>query len=157
MSEYRSALFSSEFYYDLPCLCSEQGRDISEKIALGLAKPTASKESMFDQRLYNQSAGIDSGFRGEDAYDVYDKPLFRGTAADSIYRPSLGQDSDKYGGGDADEIGQMLGNERFGAAGLGASRETTSGASVRLAVFRQRCSYSNRNTMALGTRRTGAV
>ena len=45
---------------------SEQGRDISEKIALGLAKPTLSKESMYDARLFNQSEGIGSGFRDED-------------------------------------------------------------------------------------------
>ncbi|RKP25416.1 SKIP/SNW domain-containing protein [Syncephalis pseudoplumigaleata] len=108
-------------------LAREQGRDISEKIALGLAKPTLSKESMFDQRLYNQSAGIDSGFRGDDSYDVYDKPLFRGTASASIYRPTAGQDDEQYGGGNAEEIGRMLGNERFNAAGLGASRETLEG------------------------------
>lgn len=45
---------------------SEQGRDISEKIALGLAKPTLSKESMYDARLFNQSEGIGSGFRDDD-------------------------------------------------------------------------------------------
>ncbi|KAI9594728.1 SKIP/SNW domain-containing protein [Syncephalis fuscata] len=110
-------------------IAREQGRDISEKIALGLAKPTVSKESMFDQRLYNQSAGLDSGFRGDDVYDTYDKPLFRGTANATIYRPTVGQDDDQYGGGNAEEIGSMLGNERFSAAGLGASRETMEGGS----------------------------
>jgi SNW domain-containing protein 1 len=79
---------------------------------------------MFDQRLYNQSAGIDSGFRGDDTYDVYDKPLFRGTASASIYRPTVGRDDEQYGGGNVEDIGRMLGNERFNAAGLGASRET---------------------------------
>jgi len=34
-------------------------RDISEKIALGQAQPTSS-EVMFDQRLFNQNAGIDA-------------------------------------------------------------------------------------------------
>lgn len=48
------------------CYNREQGRDISEKIALGLAKPSMSKESMFDSRLFNQSEGISSGFRGGD-------------------------------------------------------------------------------------------
>jgi hypothetical protein len=43
-------------------------RDISEKIALGLAQPTVSKDSMFDQRLFNQSSGLGSGFGGEDSY-----------------------------------------------------------------------------------------
>jgi len=39
-------------------------RDISERIALGQAKPTASKESMFDARLFNQTSGMSSGFSG---------------------------------------------------------------------------------------------
>jgi SNW domain-containing protein 1 len=47
-------------------LFSEQNRDISEKIALGLAKPTMSKESMFDARLFNQSEGLDSGFKDDE-------------------------------------------------------------------------------------------
>jgi SNW domain-containing protein 1 len=47
-------------------LFSEQNRDISEKIALGLAKPTLSKESMFDARLFNQSEGLDSGFKDDE-------------------------------------------------------------------------------------------
>ena len=34
----------------------EQNRDISEKVALGLAKPTMSKESMTDARLFNREA-----------------------------------------------------------------------------------------------------
>jgi len=47
-------------------LISESGRDISEKIALGLAKPSLSKESMYDARLFNQSEGIGSGFKDDD-------------------------------------------------------------------------------------------
>ncbi len=35
-------------------LARQQNRDISEKIALGLAQPTMSKESMLDTRLFNQ-------------------------------------------------------------------------------------------------------
>ena len=45
---------------------SDQGRDISEKIALGLAKPSMSKDSMFDARLFNQSQGISSGFKDDE-------------------------------------------------------------------------------------------
>src|ERR1700722_15997174 len=59
-------------------------RDISEKIALGQAQPT-SKDSMIDSRLYNQTTGLESGFKGEDDYDLYDKPLFTDRAAASIY------------------------------------------------------------------------
>eukprot|EP00842_Homolaphlyctis_polyrhiza_P005579 jgi/Hompol1/6021/HPOL_000891-RA len=66
---------------------STADRDVSEKIALGLAKPTASKDTLFDQRLFNQSAGISSGFGDEDSYGLYDKPLFQGSSASAIYRP----------------------------------------------------------------------
>lgn len=74
----------------------ENNRDISEKIALGLAKPTASKEAMYDQRLFNQTAGMDSGFGAEDSYNLYDKPLFANReAANAIYRPFQGQQDDE--------------------------------------------------------------
>ncbi|KAJ3355112.1 mRNA splicing protein [Entophlyctis luteolus] len=62
-------------------------RDISEKIALGLTQPSASRESQFDQRLFNQSSGMSSGFGAEDSYNLYDKPLFTGSSANAIYRP----------------------------------------------------------------------
>lgn len=65
----------------------DEDRDISEKIALGQAKPTA-QEGLFDSRLFNQSAGMDSGYAGGDdeKYDVYDKPLFVDRSKQSIYR-----------------------------------------------------------------------
>ncbi|KAG5518674.1 hypothetical protein PMAC_002643 [Pneumocystis sp. 'macacae'] len=72
----------------LKVMAREQNRDISEKIALGLAKPTISKDSLFDNRLFNQTAGLDSGFKDDDTYNIYDKPLFATAAAiQSIYRP----------------------------------------------------------------------
>ena len=74
----------------------ESNRDISEKIALGLAKPTASKESMYDQRLFNQTAGMESGFGADDSYNLYDKPLFANRdVANAIYRPFRGQQDDE--------------------------------------------------------------
>ncbi|KAI8902526.1 SKIP/SNW domain-containing protein [Globomyces pollinis-pini] len=66
---------------------SQAKRDISEKIALGLAQPTISKEGMYDQRLFNQTAGLTSGFGGDDEYSHFDKPLFNHGAAQSIYVP----------------------------------------------------------------------
>ena len=54
-------------------MAREQNRDISEKVALGLAKPTQNAETMYDSRLFNQTSGFDSGFN-EDQH--YDKPLF---------------------------------------------------------------------------------
>ncbi|KAI1080656.1 SKIP/SNW domain-containing protein [Whalleya microplaca] len=67
-------------------MAREQNRDISEKIALGLAKPTQQAESMYDSRLFNQTSGFDSGFNEDNPYD---KPLFAAQdAISSIYRPS---------------------------------------------------------------------
>jgi len=40
---------------------------------------------MYDQRLFNQSSGMDTGFADEDDYTAYDKPLFADRTAQSIY------------------------------------------------------------------------
>ena len=73
-------------------MAKEQNRDISEKVALGLAKPTQSSESMWDSRLFNQTSGFDTGFNEDQAYD---KPLFAAQdAISSIYRPRANQDDD---------------------------------------------------------------
>lgn len=63
----------------------DEDRDISEKIALGQAQPS-SRDTMIDARLYNQSAGLDTGFKGEEDYDLYDKPLFADRTATTIYK-----------------------------------------------------------------------
>ncbi|OLL21789.1 Pre-mRNA-processing protein 45 [Neolecta irregularis DAH-3] len=79
----------------LKALAREQQRDISEKIALGLARPSNDKEAMFDARLFNQSGGLDSGFKDDESYSTYDKPLFAAQAvAQSIYRPKPQQEDD---------------------------------------------------------------
>jgi SNW domain-containing protein 1 len=41
---------------------------------------------MFDARLFNQSAGLDTGFGADDKYDMYDKPLFADKSQSGIYR-----------------------------------------------------------------------
>lgn len=56
-------------------LTRDKDRDISEKIALGMAKVTGG-EAMYDQRLFNQDTGMDTGLATDDAYNLYDKPLF---------------------------------------------------------------------------------
>lgn len=63
----------------------DNDRDVSERIALGQAQPT-SREAMFDQRLFNQTAGLESGFGDDEDYNLYDKPLFTDRAAASIYK-----------------------------------------------------------------------
>ena len=76
-------------------LKKDEDRDISEQIALGL--PTRAQnndESMFDQRLFNKSQGLDSGFGfDDDTYNIFDKP-FRNEAnmAQNIYRPGKNVD-----------------------------------------------------------------
>ncbi|KAI8079754.1 SKIP/SNW domain-containing protein [Halteromyces radiatus] len=95
-------------------LAREHGRDISEKIALGLAKPSANKESMYDARLFNQSEGISSGFKNDDSYSLYDKPLFNQTSS-SIYKFRGNQnESDILGSTDADELERAIHHDKFG-------------------------------------------
>lgn len=98
-------------------LARQQNRDISEKIALGLAKPTMSKESMLDSRLFNQES-LSNNFADDDAYNLYDRPLFHGSsAAAAIYkaRGNITEGNDEsYGGGTEEGISRALDNDRFG-------------------------------------------
>jgi len=90
-------------------------RDVSEKIALGQLKSAGkfAGEEMFDSRLFNQSAGLDSGFGGEDEYTTYSKPLFDRGAASSIYRPKR-DDADVYGDADS-QLAKLADTSRFKA------------------------------------------
>lgn len=83
----------------------ERERDISEQIALGMpAKSITNGETMFDQRLFNTSKGMDSGYGDDEAYNVYDKPWRDANSMGShLYRPSKQIDQDLYGG-DLDKI-----------------------------------------------------
>lgn len=111
-------------------MAREQNRDISEKIALGLAKPTQSKEGMYDSRLFNQTSGFDSGFNEDNAYD---KPLFAAQdAISSIYRPRANMDDDddeNAGDAEMDKIqkssrfGEVLGKGKFRGAEDAEARE----------------------------------
>ncbi|TFK42445.1 SKIP/SNW domain-containing protein [Crucibulum laeve] len=109
-------------------LARQQNRDISEKVALGLAKPTMSKESMLDSRLFNQES-LSGSFAEDESYNLYDKPLFHGsTAAAAIYKargniPEGNEDS--FGGGTEEGIGKALDNDRFN---LGQARVGFEGA-----------------------------
>lgn len=109
-------------------LARQQNRDISEKVALGLAKPTLSKEAMLDSRLFNQDS-LASGFADDDAYNLYDRPLFHGSsAAAAIYkaRGNITEGNDEaFGGGTEEGIGKALDNDRFG---LGQARVGFEGA-----------------------------
>lgn len=106
----------------------EQNRDISEKIALGLAKPTLSKEAMLDSRLFNRET-LSNNFADDDSYNLYDKPLFHGsTAAAAIYKARGNTEDgneDSFGGGTEEGISSALKNDRFG---LGQARVGFEGA-----------------------------
>ncbi|KAL8782897.1 MAG: hypothetical protein Q9213_005009 [Squamulea squamosa] len=87
-------------------IAREQNRDISEKVALGLAKPTQSSESMWDSMLFNQTSGFNTGFNEDQPYD---KPLFAAQdAISSIYRPRANvddeDDNEEAGGAEYDKI-----------------------------------------------------
>ncbi|KAH3580008.1 mRNA splicing protein [Aspergillus fumigatus] len=100
-------------------MAREQNRDISEKVALGLAKPTQTSESMWDSRLFNQTSGLQSGFNEDNPYD---KPLFAAQdAINSIYRPRAQLDVDDEEGAEG-EMSKIQKTNRFEVGGgvLGA-------------------------------------
>jgi len=109
-------------------LARQQNRDISEKVALGLAKPTLSKESMLDSRLFNRES-LSTSFGDDEAYSLYDKPLFHGsTAAAAIYKARANiteGNEESFGGGTEEGINKALDVDRFG---LGAPRNGFQGA-----------------------------
>lgn len=93
-------------------MAREQNRDVSEKVALGLAKPTQNKEAMYDSRLFNQSSGFAAGFNEDQPYD---KPLFaERDALNSIYRPNVGDDDEEDGG---ETLEKIQGAKRFESLG----------------------------------------
>lgn len=94
----------------------DRDRDISEKVALGMASTGArGGEVMYDQRLFNQEKGMDSGFVTDDAYNIYDKGLFTAQSAMStLYKPKKDADDDMYGGAD-EQLEKLRKTERFKA------------------------------------------
>lgn len=109
----------------IQAMARDQGRDISEKVALGLAKPTQSKESMYDSRLFNQSSGFAAGFNEDQAYD---KPLFVDREAlNSIYRSNVADEDDGPDTGETLDAIQKA--KRFEALGR-APKEGFHGAST---------------------------
>lgn len=95
-------------------MAREQDRDISEKIALGLAKPTQSKETMYDSRLFNQQSGFNSGINEDNPYD---KPLFAAQdGINSIYRPRANVDDDDDPEAGDKEMAKIQKQSRFGEA-----------------------------------------
>lgn len=111
----------------------EQNRDISEKIALGLAKPSEQKgEALLDSRLFNRE-NFNTSFGASDSYNVFDKPLFHGSsAAAAIYKPRGNQqDDESFGGGTEEGIANALSNDRFALGAVPRSFEGGAEAEVR--------------------------
>lgn len=87
-----------------------------------------SKESMLDSRLFNRET-LSGTFATDDAYNLYDKPLFHGsTAAAAIYKARGNMDAgdeSKYAGGTEEGISKALANDRFqlGASGFEGAAE----------------------------------
>ncbi|KAJ1861439.1 mRNA splicing protein [Coemansia sp. RSA 2703] len=88
-----------------------EARDISEKIALGIAKPTAARETMFDSRLFDRASAANTSM-ADDTYNLYDKPLFSTAGRSATYRPrALDDDGEEAAG----RVASMLATDRFGA------------------------------------------
>ncbi|PQM33312.1 SNW/SKI-interacting protein [Prunus yedoensis var. nudiflora] len=93
----------------------DRDRDISEKVALGMASAGAGRggEVMYDQRLFNQEKGMDSGFATDDQYNVYDRGLFTAQPTlSTLYRPKKDADADMYGGAD-EQMDKIMKTDRF--------------------------------------------
>lgn len=74
------------------------------------AKNINSGESqLFDQRLFNTTKGMDSGFGHDDEYNVYDKPWRDNSISTQIYRPGKNIDKDNYG----DDMDKIINTNRL--------------------------------------------
>lgn len=114
-------------------LTRDRDRDVSEKVALGLASTGANGgEIMYDQRLFNQDKGMESGFAADDAYNVYDKALFNREGAGGLFKPKKLTDEEMAAGvgGGGEGLDQVLKTDRFrpdkgfaGATERGAPRD----------------------------------
>ncbi|XP_036592293.1 SNW domain-containing protein 1-like [Trichosurus vulpecula] len=90
----------------------KEDRDISDVIALGVPNPRTADDLQYDQRLFNQTKGMDSGFAGgeDDIYNVYDQPWRSAKdMAQNLYRPSKNLDKDMYG----DDLETRIKTNRF--------------------------------------------
>ncbi|KAG0579931.1 hypothetical protein KC19_4G135800 [Ceratodon purpureus] len=95
----------------------DRDRDISEKMALGMANTGAGGgELTYDQRLFNQEKGMESGFAADDTYNVYDKGLFTSQSGLSgLYRPRKDSDAEVYGGNADEQLDKVMNTDRFRA------------------------------------------
>ena len=96
----------------------------AEKIALGLAKPTSSRESMLDSRVFNREQ-LSNTFWDDESYALFDRPLFYGSTAVAVIYKACGNIATE-GSRTGEGMGRALSNDRFG---LGQPRVGFEGAS----------------------------
>ncbi|GAU32703.1 hypothetical protein TSUD_145770 [Trifolium subterraneum] len=92
----------------------DRDRDISEKVALGLASTKQGLEVMHDERLFNQDKGMSSsGYAADDQYNIYDKGLLTAQPTlSTLYRPKKDADNEVYGGAD-EQLEKIMKTDRF--------------------------------------------
>jgi len=69
---------------------------------------------MYDQRLFNQTAGLGSGFGNEEDYNLYDKPLFADRTNASIYKNVKNLDVSQYVNDNEQEVDNIYKNNKIG-------------------------------------------
>jgi len=86
-----------------------------------MAKVTGG-EAMYDQRLFNQETGLDTGLASEDAYNLYDKPLF--TDRSALFRRQGGRHDESAGELREEEIdtGKFKPDKGFSGVEYGRAR-----------------------------------
>jgi SNW domain-containing protein 1 len=95
-------------------LTRDEDRDVSERVALGMQAASGTKETQYDQRLFNQSAGMTSGFGDDDAYNAYDAPMLkRGDASQHIYRPTANKDDEAVAAEADAEFAKLSKTDKF--------------------------------------------
>ena len=85
-------------------------------------------EVVYDQRLFNQSSGLDSGFhREDDTYNVYTERWAEtggDRVAKSLYRPREGESNDMYGNADEYKTAKQFVADRGFEGAVGKSTRT---------------------------------
>jgi len=107
----------------------DEDRDVSERIALGQVAQPTSQEAMYDARLFNQSAGMDSGYHGgsDEKCAIYDKALFADRSQAGVYK--FDKDRMEQNEGRLAHIGggsSRLGKSKFAGADDGPEAADTS-------------------------------
>jgi len=108
---------------------NEEERDVSEQIALGMPqKKKGQGEVVYDQRLFNQSSGLDSGFhREDDTYNVYTERWNEtgdSRVSKSLYRPREGEGQDQFGNADEYKTAKQFVADRGFEGAVGKSTRT---------------------------------